>query len=107
MSEDTTTVAEPQAGEPTAPQPQAGNTTPTEPQAGESHNTAEQISLDEARKLRSEANNLRKRLKAFEDAEQAARDAQLSEVERVKKLHADAEAKIKQQHQQLIAAQVK
>jgi hypothetical protein len=39
--------------------------------------------------------------------EQAAKDAQLSEIERVKKQHADAEARIKQQQQQLVMAQIK
>jgi len=87
MPEDTT--AEPQAGDATiTPQPQAGATTPTEPQAGESQN----ISLEEAKKLRSEAQNLRKRLKDFEKAEQDAKDAQLSEVERAKKQYSDLQA---------------
>lgn len=63
MPEETTTPqADPQAGDAEKPQPQAGTTTTPEPQAGE----GESISLDEARKLRSEAFNLRKRLKEFE-----------------------------------------
>lgn len=64
MPEETTTPqADPQAGD-AEKQPQAGATTTTpEPQAGEGSET---ISLDEARKLRSEASNLRKRLKEFE-----------------------------------------
>ena len=49
-------------------QPQAG--TPTDkPQAGASSET-EVVSLEEARKLRSEAQNLRTRLKALEKAEE-------------------------------------
>lgn len=59
----TTTSADPQAGKTEDPQPQAGTTTTPEPQAGEGSET---ISLDEAKKLRSEASNLRKRLKEFE-----------------------------------------
>ncbi len=39
--------------------------------------------------------------------EQAAKDAQLSEIERVKKQAADAQQKIQQQQQQLVMAQVK
>lgn len=89
----TTTGTEPQAGNaPDAHQPQAGNTTPPEPQAGEGQHS-ETLSLEEAKKLRSEAQNLRKRLKSYEDAEQQSRDAQLSETERLKKQHADLQAK--------------
>ncbi len=81
----------PQAGGgTTTPQPLAGATTPPEPLAGEGQ--SEQFSLEEARKLRSEAANLRKRMKAYEDAEQAAKDAQLSEVERLKKQQGDLQA---------------
>lgn len=90
---DNETLASPQADEaPTTastPAPAATNT--PEPQAGEGKETT--ISLEEARKLRSEAANLRKRLKGYEDAEQAARDAQLSEVERSQKQLADLQAK--------------
>lgn len=60
--EQISTQNEPQAGATENPQPQAGTTTTQEPQAGES----ESISLDEARKLRSEASNLRKRLKELD-----------------------------------------
>src|SRR6266702_2781475 len=56
----------------------------------------------------------RKKLSAYEKAEkerealkQAAEDAERSEIERVKKQHQDAEARIKQQQQQLVMAQVK
>lgn len=58
------TQNEPQAGDTENPQPQAGTNTTPEPQAGEGSETS--ISLDEAKKLRSEASNLRKRLKEFE-----------------------------------------
>ena len=61
--EEETPQADPLAGKAEEPQqPQAGTTTP-EPQAG-----SETISLDEARKLRSEAANLRKRLKELDSA---------------------------------------
>jgi hypothetical protein len=96
MAEDNTQApqATPPAGEPVAATPPtiapalAATSTP-EPLAGDG---TEHISLDEARKLRSEAQSLRKRMKAFEDAEQAARDAQLSEVERTKAQHAKLQA---------------
>lgn len=65
------TQAEPEA------QPQAG-TSDDKPQAGES------ISLDEAKKLRSEAKNLRTRLAAFEAAEEQRKQASLTEAERLK-----------------------
>src|SRR6266581_6403353 len=45
--------------------------------------------------------------KEREAAAQAAKDAQLSEIERVKKQAADAQQKIQQQQQQLVMAQVK
>ncbi len=81
---------------PITPAPAA--TTPTsQPQAG--GDPTETISLEEARKLRSEAANLRKRMKAFEDAEAAAQAASLTEVERLKKQHADLQT----QHNALIA----
>jgi hypothetical protein len=60
---ETTPPVDPQAGKAEDPQPQAGNNTAPEPQAGDGNET---ISLEEARKLRSEASNLRKRLKEFE-----------------------------------------
>ena len=91
-----TTPAEPQAGGAgDDPQPQAG-TTSTEPQAGDSH---EPMSLDEAKKLRSEAQALRKRekealarLTAYEQKEKEAQDAQLPELERLKKQVSEADS---------------
>ncbi len=84
------------------PQPQAGNTTTGEPPAGEPQ--SEPMSLEEARKLRSEAQALRKRekdiaaqLKAYQDKEQAERDAQLSELEREKKSRAELQARYEQE----------
>src|SRR5216684_1362520 len=64
-----------------------GQTTTSEPLAGD-----EQISLEEAKKLRSEAASLRKRMKAFEDAEAKAKDAQLTEQEKAQKQLADYQA---------------
>jgi FKBP-type peptidyl-prolyl cis-trans isomerase len=66
MPEQETPPVDPQAGDAENPQPLAGATTTTDPQAGES--PPESISLDEARKLRSEAANLRKRLKELDAA---------------------------------------
>src|SRR5260221_12799581 len=73
-----------------------GQTTTSEPQAGD-----EQISLEEAKKLRSEANATRKRekdalaqLKVYQDKEQQAKDAQLPEMERLQKQLTDAQAQL-------------
>jgi len=82
MPEATTPAAAPAATTATPPAPAA---TITSPDALAADGNTELISLEEARKLRSEAQALRKRLKAFEDAEQAAKDAQLGEVERMAK----------------------
>jgi hypothetical protein len=93
-----TSSAEPQAGSTAnSLQPQAGaRITPPEPQAGEGQ---ENISLEEAKKLRSEASNLRKRLKTYEDSEKEtaeakrlAEEAQLSEIERTKKQFSDLQS---------------
>ena len=87
-------VGNPPAGDPADPQPPAGTQTP-EPQAGDDNTT---ISLEEAKKLRSEAQSLRKRekealakLQAYEQKEQQAADAQLPELERLKKQVSEAE----------------
>jgi len=48
----------------------------------ETTQAVESISLDEAKKLRSEAQSLRNRLKSFEKSEQERKDAELTEVER-------------------------
>lgn len=52
----------------------------------------ENISLEDARKLRSEAANLRKRLKSYEDAENQAKEAQMSEIERTSKQFTELQA---------------
>jgi len=51
----------------------------------------ETISLEEAKKLRSEAASLRRRLKELEDAKRAAEDAKLSEAERLQNRLAELE----------------
>lgn len=74
---------------------QAATNTPDAPAA----DGQETITPEDARKLRSEANALRKRekdalaqLKAYQDKEQQAQDAQLPEIERLKKQVADADS---------------
>lgn len=74
---------DPQAG---TPAPQAGN---SNPQAGDEQ---QPLSVEEARKLRRENADMRTRLKKFEDEKKAADDAQLSELDRIKRDHADAVA---------------
>jgi len=98
--------------EPTNPQPQAGVTTPPEPQAGDGQATPnDSISLDEARKLRQEANALRKRLKAFEDAEAKAAADKLTEQEKLQKQLADLQKAhddaIKQAQETRISAEIR
>ena len=100
-----TVSATPQAGVTVTPQPQAGTTPQPEPQAGDGTN--EQLSLDEARKLRKENQTLRQRQKAIDDAEEAARVAALSELDKSNKRAQDAEAKIKDMQDKLVQAQVK
>ncbi len=75
------------SGDTSAP---GGQTTTSEPQAGDE----QQISLEEAKKLRSEAASLRKRMKAFEDAQAAAEAAKLTEQERLQKQLADTQAQL-------------
>lgn len=77
MEEDTSTV-EPQAGDTENLQPQAGTTTP-EPQAGDGN--SETMTLEKAKKINSENYGLRKRLKAYEEAEAKAKEAQRQQAE--------------------------
>src|SRR5437660_11568140 len=79
--------------------PTAQAATITSPDAQADDGNTETITLEEARKLRSEAQALRKRMKAFEDAEQAAKDASLGEVERINKQY----AALQEQHETLAA----
>ena len=106
MTDETTTPVAPQAGAAgNAPQPQAGNTIPPEPQAGDGQSEA--ISLDEAKKLRKEAQALRARLKGYEDQETAAQQAAMSDLDKSNKARADVEAKYQQVQKQLVSAHVK
>jgi len=105
MEEDPT-AADPQAGSGgNAPPPQAGETTPPEPQAGDGQET---ISLAEAKKLRSEAANLRERLKAadakakeLDDLKAQLEAANLSDKEKLEKRLAKLQAEHEQAQRQL------
>jgi hypothetical protein len=99
-----TTPADAQAANAGDTSAQAATKTTPDAQAADGQ---EPITLEEARRLRSEGKALRDRLKAFEDAEKKRQDAQLSEMEKANQRAEAAEARIKQQQQQLIAAQVK
>lgn len=86
---------EPSAQAATSPEPQAGDGTPeheSHPERPDRSDRTESISLDEARKLRSEAANLRKRLKAYEAEEEKAKEAQLSEQQKLEKRLAELQA---------------
>lgn len=65
-------------------------------EAGESSSQPESISLEEAKKLRSEAKSLRTRLKAFEDAEatrtEADKSAEQRAADRITALETELEA---------------
>jgi hypothetical protein len=88
-----------------APQTPGGSpTTPPEPLAGDGQ---EQISLDEARKLRKENQTLRNRQKTIDEAEAAKQQAALSEVDKATKRATEAEAKIQAIQKQLVTAHVK
>jgi hypothetical protein len=76
-------AGDPQAG---TPAPQAG-TDPNTPQAGD-----ESISVEEARRLRRENAAFRTELKKFQDEKKAADDANLSELDKLKRDHAEAAA---------------
>lgn len=100
----------PQAGTPGEPdqhlptQPQAGAVpTPETPQAGE----AEAISLDEAKKLRREAQSLRGRLKDFEEAEEKRKHAAMTEAERLAAERDAALATIAAANERVIRAEVR
>jgi len=69
-------------------QPQAGTTSQADIPATDGSDAGgdqptETISLEDAKKLRSEAANLRKRLKAFEEEERKRKDAERTEAERL------------------------
>lgn len=84
------TAAQPQAGE--EQQPPAGN---AEPQAGDAQEPqgSESISVEEAKKLRSEANALRRRTKEAEAELEKLRTASMDEHQReIEKAKAEARA---------------
>lgn len=77
-------------------QPPAG-TPPTQAEGGieeQPPSAPETISLDEARKLRSESHSLRKRLKDLEDEKKTADEAKLTETERTALRIAELERKL-------------
>ncbi len=95
MGDETTPVATPAVTAGSTPA-LAATTTTTAPPAGDEQET---ISLAEARKLRHEAQELRKRIKAYDDAQAQAEAAKLSETERQAKELADS----KQRNEDLAA----
>lgn len=84
MAENEATATQAEA----ASQPQAGA---VQTQAVEQ--VQESISLEEAKKLRSESASLRKRLKELEDQAKKSQDASLSELERAQKSATEAIAR--------------
>jgi hypothetical protein len=90
MADEPTSGAAPAAASVTTPAPAA---TITSPDALAADGNTDTISIEAARKLRSEAEAMRKRLKAYEAAEEAAKLAALSETEKLNKQHADLQAK--------------
>lgn len=103
MPEDTTPAVTPAVTPVSTSVPGGPTTTTPEPLAGDGQ---EQISLDEAKKLRKEAQALRARLNGYEAAEKAAQEAALSEVDKSNKRAVEAEAKIQAMQKQLVNAQV-
>lgn len=78
---------QPQAGTPSA-NPPAGAATPTSTQSSQPTSSGdESLTLEDAKKLRSEAANLRKRLKEFEDAKAAAEAASLTDIQKLQRQH--------------------
>ena len=94
-----TGAPEPQAGPPAQP-PLTGTTDPP----AESGN--EQISLDEARKLRQEAKALRARLAQFESDKTKRDEAELSAAEKATKRAEAAEARLAERDAQIAAARL-
>lgn len=84
-----------------------GKATDTTQAAGDG---AETISLDEARKLRREAQSLRKRLAEFDAAEAKRKEQELSEVDKATKRAAELEAKLtaetKAHHERIVRYEV-
>lgn len=106
MTDPNVTATPPAGG---AGQPPAGNNDPTvttppatnapaaaasEQEPEQTDNSNEPMSLDEAKKLRSEAANLRKRLKDLDAKAQAEADAKLGDLERANKQVATLTAQV-------------
>jgi len=72
-------------------QPPAG-TSPAQAASEAGENQPESISLEEAKKLRSEANSLRRRLKELEEADRQRAEADLTETQRLQKRLDELEA---------------
>ena len=93
---------EPLAGDPQATTPLAGTSAP-KPLAGADE---EPMTLDEAKKLRQEHAALRKRIKQYEEVDEAAKLAALTDMEKTTKRADDAEAALKEARQQIAAHNV-
>jgi regulator of replication initiation timing len=102
MIEEATSATGTQAGPET--QPPAG-TPPTQADGGsgeqQSPAAAEAISLEEAKKLRAEAQGLRRRLATYEEEKRAAEEAKLSETERLTRRASDLERQLAERDQSL------
>lgn len=89
-------AGQPQAGTTPDPKPSvsvpAPQTPPTDEEGDDEAQAAERLSLDEAKKLRSEARSLRQRLHLAEQKVKEADDAKLSEQERLQKKVQELEA---------------
>ncbi len=118
MSDDTTSSG--QGATPSSdPQPATGNTSggATLPKSTvtleealaqiDNLKHAQENAEGELKRHRSKLSAYEKAEKEAEAAKKAAEDAQKTELERIKEQHQEAEARIKQQQQQLVMAQVK
>ena len=86
-------ITQPQAGDPTSLAD--GGSGEQQPAAGEP------FSLEEAKKLRAEANSLRKRLATLEEAAKTAEEAKLSETERLTRRASDLERQLAERDEAL------
>lgn len=82
MTETTSTGATGTQADPGTQPPAGDSEAQAADETGGSSSQPESLSLEEAKKLRSEAASLRKRLKAFEDAEAQRADSEKSEAQR-------------------------
>jgi len=87
---------------------------PTEDAASQRDTAGEEIRDPEKKRLHEEAVSHKKRakeleaqLKAYQDKEEAAKVAALSDIEKANKKAADLEAKVQQYQKQLVAAEVR